>query len=183
MGLANYFIPLFFLLLLTPTVLADFYDGGVLVKETCVNDTHVQLTYEYNDTDEGATVTSNYHEQVHECTFNCSSITNTCRDVGESDLTGQILLTGGIAFLFMWLGTSFNKQHAPMQMLFTFIGLILILNTAGLIYQSANFANAGPNVLDLLSNQLWVLAITFLIFASYFMIGFLHRVLMSVELG
>lgn len=156
---------------------------AVLVKETCFNESHLRVTYDFTLSEDASDTAYNY-SQLHWCTNNCSLTLNKCIGTLDSnDLAGPAIISGAFAILFMILGVTFSSEHGPLQILFTFIGFILVLNTSNMLYQIARANSAPTSVLNIFSNQIWILAITFWVFAAYFMIKFLQSVLESFGIG
>lgn len=75
---------------------------GVLVKETCLNTTHVELEYNYTLTTAGSSVDYVY-TQVHHCTNNCTN--NKCEATDIRANITPVWFVYGLGTLLLSLGT------------------------------------------------------------------------------
>ncbi len=155
--------------------------SAVMMSERCFNDTHVEIAADWVVTVNESGTSYNY-TQLMMCANNCSTTTQRCRGViKESQLGNVTLMSGILSITFLWLSTIMRKEHGALQTLFMFMGLILMINTTGLMYQVSEMSSASTQVLGRLSDQMWIMSVVLWIFTAYFMILFLKGALESVN--
>jgi hypothetical protein len=126
------------ILMSVPSALGDFYDGPVLVTETCLNVTHSVLFAQYVTSNGTAQTTYNISQTVP-CTYNCSS--NRCSgtdaqadlNIAWSFLILSLFLLGVSAYLGMPFGL-FAGRDTPrtfdtmmaVRLIFFFLGIWIL---------------------------------------------------------
>jgi len=159
-------------LLLMPTAAQ-----GIMVNETCLNQSHLLVTFEYSlDVDD--TVTVYKYSQIHECTNNCTD--NKCDAMDASVDMNAMWITFGAGLLFLVLGAAMGIPFGKIvgkeeitagwdttimvRYIFFFIGFYLVYLSFGMARRVSAIYGGDENITGAASTATMVMRLTMTLF-------------------
>jgi len=162
---------------------------AVFVKESCLNATHLELTYEYQLITDGASSLLNY-TQIHHCTNNCTL--DKCLGMfDEGDITSVwvIAAIGGILLILgTWLGipradipettrTGLISSRDVAKYLFFFAGFYLMFLSLGTASRMGSMYGSDANVTRAMNTAVMVINWILYMFLFIFVLEFAASIL------
>jgi len=163
---------------------------AVMVNETCLNDTHLYVTFEYTLDVNGAETTYIYN-QTHQCTNNCTN--NKCVGTAYAvDMTSVWLVYGvGVSLLVLGtaLGVPFGKlvgkedispgwdTTTMVRYVFFFVGFLLVYLSLSMASRISSIYGGDANVIGAANTAVMVMQITLVLFLFVFFIELIFFVL------
>lgn len=156
---------------------------AVMVNETCLNDTHLYVTFEYA-LDIGGSSTVYKYDQTHHCTNNCTN--NKC--VGTTyavDMTSVWLVYGvGVSLLIMGtaLGVPFGKlvgkedistgwdTTTVVRYVFFFVGFLFVYLSLSMTSRISSIYGGDANIVRAANTAVMVMRTTLLLFFFVFFV-------------
>jgi len=171
--------------------------GAVYVKEECLNNTHLQISWDFDLTVAGSTTNYTY-TQTHNCTYGCNN--DRCEGTAsDADLSMAwfVFAVGGVLLVLgTVLGLPFGrfaekKTDRPfdttmvIKYIFFFVGLFLMYSSLSMIRRAGILYGAESDVVDAVDVATMVIMITIILFLFIFVIefifGFLKQMMDSAK--
>ena len=167
-------------ILLTMVIIAIFLSlptvNAIYVKETCLNDTHIQTEFDFDLEIEGIT-TDYIYIQVHNCTHGCFN--DKCRGTSTEGATYMSILIPFVLFFasLLIIGLSLRDQHKILQPLFVFGALWIVVLMFGVVESMIEESGVGKEIQDQVSTGLNIANIVIYVLMAYFLVMFIWSAL------
>jgi len=150
---------------------------AILVNETCLNSSHLYVSFEYILDVDGTSTTYKFN-QTHECTNNCTD--NRCDAMDASVDMSSMWVTFGAGLMFLVLGTALGVPFGKMvgkedirsgwdttmmgRYIFFFIGFYLVYLSFGMSRRVSAIYGGDENITSAASTATMVMRITMSLF-------------------